>query len=285
MSESNLTPGYISNKGYQYFKDKTILYVTYLGGKNINIPIDRINELFEKQLVKICVKDMKIYESNDNIQWIILGKIIDNNNTNINNKIFDFYYPRDKFSYVKISSLKNIAKKSLRNNNLNLIKKYQSHLLSGGNLNKCLNDPTKTYKGNEPSPKGLGYCAHAEKIGKRMIGKNYMHWIVKKTKNGTKRWVNDEGIIFVFYTIDNPGEWKEKIKKMPKEWNIYGSGHTNPLTKNGMLNLYKYEREEQYGGPMKNREQMKKILADYYNKLKKNGLIKFYKIKFSYKPE
>ncbi len=24
---------------------------------------------------------------------------------------------------------------------------------------KCLNDPKKSYKGTEPSPKGLGYCA------------------------------------------------------------------------------------------------------------------------------
>ena len=29
----------------------------------------------------------------------------------------------------------------------------------------CKNDPKKTYKGNEPSPKGFGYCAHSEKIG------------------------------------------------------------------------------------------------------------------------
>lgn len=30
---------------------------------------------------------------------------------------------------------------------------------------KCINDPKKSYKGTEPSPKGLGYCAHSEKIG------------------------------------------------------------------------------------------------------------------------
>ena len=28
----------------------------------------------------------------------------------------------------------------------------------------CKNDPSKKYTGNEPSPKGFGYCAHAEKI-------------------------------------------------------------------------------------------------------------------------
>lgn len=28
---------------------------------------------------------------------------------------------------------------------------------------ECKNDKKSTYKGNEPSPKGFGYCAHAEK--------------------------------------------------------------------------------------------------------------------------
>ena len=27
----------------------------------------------------------------------------------------------------------------------------------------CKNDKTKKYSGNEPSPKGNGWCAHAEK--------------------------------------------------------------------------------------------------------------------------
>ena len=29
---------------------------------------------------------------------------------------------------------------------------------------KCKNDPKRTYKGTEPSPKGLGHCAHTEKV-------------------------------------------------------------------------------------------------------------------------
>ena len=28
---------------------------------------------------------------------------------------------------------------------------------------KCKNDSTRRYKRNEPSPKGLEYCAHAKK--------------------------------------------------------------------------------------------------------------------------
>ena len=53
---------------------------------------------------------------------------------------------------------------------------------------KCKNDPNRSYVGNEPSPKGLGICAHAEKINNKKKGKDGNMWIVKKIKNGTLRW-------------------------------------------------------------------------------------------------
>lgn len=52
----------------------------------------------------------------------------------------------------------------------------------------CKNDPKKTYKGSEPSPKGLGYCAHAENKNKIRIGLDGNKWIISATKKGTKRW-------------------------------------------------------------------------------------------------
>jgi len=54
---------------------------------------------------------------------------------------------------------------------------------------KCKNSSTGTYKGTEPSPKGLGYCARGEKIGKKKKGLDGNMWEVKKTKNGIERWV------------------------------------------------------------------------------------------------
>lgn len=54
---------------------------------------------------------------------------------------------------------------------------------------KCKNDPNKSYEGNEPSPKGLGICAHAEKLNSKKKGKDGNMWIVTETKNGVKRWV------------------------------------------------------------------------------------------------
>lgn len=52
---------------------------------------------------------------------------------------------------------------------------------------KCKNDPKRTYKGTEPSPKGNGWCAHAEKVGKKRKGKDKNMWIVVQTKT-SKRW-------------------------------------------------------------------------------------------------
>jgi len=50
----------------------------------------------------------------------------------------------------------------------------------------CINDLKKTYKGDEPSPKGLGYCAHAEPIGKILIGKDGNIWQVKDSGKWSK---------------------------------------------------------------------------------------------------
>ena len=53
----------------------------------------------------------------------------------------------------------------------------------------CKNDPKKSYKGTEPSPKGFGYCAHGEKLGKVRKGKDGDKWKVESTKSGVLRWV------------------------------------------------------------------------------------------------
>jgi hypothetical protein len=56
----------------------------------------------------------------------------------------------------------------------------------------CKNDPKKSYKGTEPSPKGLGYCAHSEKIGKVRKGKDGNNWIIIETKTGIKKWIKKD---------------------------------------------------------------------------------------------
>jgi hypothetical protein len=54
----------------------------------------------------------------------------------------------------------------------------------------CRNDPSRRYSGVEPSPKGLGWCAHAEKVHKKRMGRNGKPWVVKKFGK-SKRWVPD----------------------------------------------------------------------------------------------
>jgi len=51
----------------------------------------------------------------------------------------------------------------------------------------CKNDAKYMYTGKEMSPMGLGYCAEAEMVGKKMMGRDNKEWIVG-TKNGVKIW-------------------------------------------------------------------------------------------------
>jgi hypothetical protein len=62
---------------------------------------------------------------------------------------------------------------------------------------KCINDSTKSYKGDEPSPKGLGYSASSEEEGKILKGLDGSYWTVKQTAT-CKRWVK-----YKFENFDN----------------------------------------------------------------------------------
>lgn len=83
-----------------------------------------------------------------------------------------------------------------------------------------------------------------------------------------------ESVIFVFYEPIHSSKWTYK-NKFPKGWTWTGVGSTS--------NKY-YPQEEQFDGPKESRTSMKKLLDDYFKKLKKNGIIVRYKIRYSYKP-
>lgn len=53
----------------------------------------------------------------------------------------------------------------------------------------CKNDPKSSYAGTEPSPKGKGFCAHAETFGMVRAGRDGNKWVISVTKGGVKRWV------------------------------------------------------------------------------------------------
>jgi hypothetical protein len=52
----------------------------------------------------------------------------------------------------------------------------------------CKNSSIGYYTGKEPSPKGLGYCAHSEGVGKRRIGNDGDMWIVQQDRIGRLAW-------------------------------------------------------------------------------------------------
>ena len=54
---------------------------------------------------------------------------------------------------------------------------------------QCKNDAKRSYTGKEPSPKGLGWCAHKMPLSTRKRGKDKKFWVVKATVSGVKRWV------------------------------------------------------------------------------------------------
>ena len=93
---------------------------------------------------------------------------------------------------------------------------------------KCKNDPAKSYKGTEPSPKGLGWCAHSEKEGKTRKGKDGNEWIVKKTKTGSKRWIKHS----------------KTIKKINSKISKTNNKTNNKTNKNNCKNFVIYEKNE-----------------------------------------
>ena len=107
----------------------------------------------------------------------------------------------------------------------------------------CKNDKTKKYIGTEPSPKGLGWCAHSEEEGKVRKGKDGNKWIVKKMKNRSKRWVKMK-------IIDN------KYKKYyPSP--VYGKKYIVAI-KNKDVNIY-----QDIDYPMNNSNNNLKMVKNY----------------------
>ncbi len=52
----------------------------------------------------------------------------------------------------------------------------------------CKNDPHRSYKGDEPSPKGVGLCAHAEAPWTVRMGRNGAQWYVAVSAKGVRSW-------------------------------------------------------------------------------------------------
>ena len=96
---------------------------------------------------------------------------------------------------------------------------------------KCKNDPDSNYIGNEPSPKGLGFCAHAEKVNTIKKGRDGNIWIIK-SNNNIKKW---------FKHNDNKKKVNDIVEllynKMKKWWIKMTNGALIICFKNGDVKL------------------------------------------------
>lgn len=91
---------------------------------------------------------------------------------------------------------------------------------------KCKNDPYKSYKGTEPSPKWLGYCVHAEELDKIRIGLDGNKWKITKTLKGVKRWTKEK-IKSSKKIINNILDDKNKYKIIKKNLKGYKTYFTH----------------------------------------------------------
>jgi hypothetical protein len=128
----------------------------------------------------------------------------------------------------------------------------------------CKNDPAKKYKGTEPSPKGLGFCAHSEKVGTTKKGKDENNWIVKQVSNGSKRWMkiksekitNDYKNRFVSYKKVSTG-WFSSRKT---------TSFLDGLTSDDPKMIYKWIRYNKF-------EKTPSSIPDGYRKIKINNTL------------
>ena len=98
----------------------------------------------------------------------------------------------------------------------------------------CKNNNKKNYTGEEPSPKGLGYCASSEKEGTKMKGKDGNIWIKKngrwiKFKNDltNEKKLSNKSKITNKPDINKPDNKKfslEKLKELIKKYKVTSSG-------------------------------------------------------------
>jgi hypothetical protein len=93
--------------------------------------------------------------------------------------------------------------------------------------------------------------------------------------------MSEQKTLFVFYTFEEKGSGASWMyKSLPKGWGFVGSGSTSSLGGK----VLKHELEEQFQGPKATHEKAREYLDKVFKKLKKDGIIKIYKIRNSYLP-
>lgn len=154
---------------------------------------------------------------------------------------------------------------------------------------KCKNFDTGTYKGTEPSPKGLGYCAKGEKINKKMKGKDGNMWIINETKTGVRRWVKftkkseTPKKSKLVKTLKTPKEKAIKKSKLNKKTKRKTKRKEGIIEKYGSMQNY-YIEGALYFKNLANNETNKRLKEMYsndslYYKILAEGIDKLFKVK------
>ena len=116
----------------------------------------------------------------------------------------------------------------------------------------CINNPKKTYLGNEPSPKGLGYCASGEKEGIEMKGKDGNIWIKKND-----RWIKKN---------NKDNYYKKLFNKLYKWWISLSQGN--------IIIIYQDDKNKLVKSNMKTRKAQNKELIEKWIEFGKNKEVK-----------
>ena len=112
---------------------------------------------------------------------------------------------------------------------------------------KCSNISTKSYTGNEPTPKGLGFSASTEEVGKIMVGLDGANWIVTQTKT-CKKWVKVKNEITSKKrsTKPKPKTKKDSLDFDNMEEDCYTYTYLPDVDENELIN--ETGLEEKFGG-------------------------------------
>jgi hypothetical protein len=116
----------------------------------------------------------------------------------------------------------------------------------------CKNNSKKTYKGDEPSPKGLGFCASAEKEGIEMKGKDGNMWV---KKNG--KWIKKN---------TKEKYYKKILDKLYKWW--------MPLSQGNIIIIYQDGKNKLIKSNMKTRQAQSKDIIEKWSELGKDKEVK-----------
>ena len=140
-------------------------------------------------------------------------------------------------------------------------------------MTQCKNNPKKSYKGTEPSPKGLGYCGSGEKEGTIKKGKDGKQWIIKN-----KRWIKYNS------NKKNKDESYKTDDNIIKYYSSIGSNDVPyPVAIGEKYVYFLVEKTYVLKTLLKKNSKESEYINDYYEYIKKKDINKIKNVKITQK--